>query len=75
MGHLLTELGSRTRGYPAGLEFDLPTPRIDWSVLDWNESAIRSYESLGAVPMDEWTGYQLSDGALAALGPPDLQVE
>ena len=42
--------------------------RIDWSVLDWNESAIRFYESLGAVPMDGWTGYRLSGEALADLG-------
>ena len=42
--------------------------RIDWSVLDWNASAIRFYESIGAVPMDEWTGYRLSGEALEALG-------
>ena len=42
--------------------------RIDWSVLDWNESAIRFYESIGAVPMDEWTGYRLSGEALTELG-------
>ena len=41
--------------------------RVDWSVLDWNEQAIRFYRSLGAVPMDEWTGYRLSGGALTAL--------
>ena len=29
--------------------------RLEWSVLDWNESAIRFYESLGAKPMSEWT--------------------
>ena len=51
-----------------GQLFDLPTPRIDWSVLDWNESAIRFYESIGAVPMEEWTGYRLTGEALAALG-------
>lgn len=45
--------------------------RIDWSVLDWNESAIGFYESLGAVPMDGWTGYRLSGEALAALGATD----
>ena len=45
--------------------------RIDWSVLDWNESAIRFYRSIGAVPMDEWTGYRLSGEALASLGSPD----
>jgi len=49
--------------------------RVDWSVLDWNEPAIRFYQSLGAVPMDEWTGYRLSGEALAALGSTDHQVE
>ena len=29
--------------------------RLEWSVLDWNEPAIRFYRSLGAQPMDEWT--------------------
>ena len=53
--------------------------RIDWSVLDWNESAIRFYESIGAVPVDERTGYRLSGevlaalAALAALGAADHQ--
>ncbi len=45
--------------------------RVDWSVLDWNEQAIRFYRSLGAVPMDEWTGYRLAGPALAALGSTD----
>lgn len=42
--------------------------RLDWSVLNWNTSAIRFYESLGAGPMDEWTGYRLSGAALTTLG-------
>jgi hypothetical protein len=33
-------------------------------VLDWNEPAIRFYKSLGAVPLDEWTVFRLTDGAL-----------
>ena len=45
--------------------------RIEWSVLDWNQSAIRFYESLGAVPMDEWTGYRLSGSGIAALATED----
>jgi GNAT superfamily N-acetyltransferase len=49
--------------------------RIDWSVLRWNKSAIGFYESLGAVPMDEWTGYRLSGDALAALGSTDRREE
>ncbi len=49
--------------------------RIDWSVLDWNHSAIRFYRSLGAVPMDDWTGYRLSGEALTALGSSDHEEE
>jgi GNAT superfamily N-acetyltransferase len=33
--------------------------RLEWSVLDWNESAINFYKKLGAVPMDEWTVFRM----------------
>jgi GNAT superfamily N-acetyltransferase len=42
--------------------------RIDWSVLTWNSPALGFYQSLGAVPLDEWVGYRLSGDALEALG-------
>src|SRR5512144_3120259 len=42
--------------------------RFEWSVLDWNVDAIRFYESLGAVPMADWTTYRLTGDALAVLG-------
>jgi ribosomal protein S18 acetylase RimI-like enzyme len=41
--------------------------RIDWWVLDWNESAHRFYRGIGADPMDEWTVWRLSGEALTAL--------
>ena len=41
--------------------------RMEWSVLDWNEPAIRFYESLGATAMDGWTVNRLDGAALAAL--------
>jgi GNAT superfamily N-acetyltransferase len=41
--------------------------RFEWNVLDWNESAQRFYESLGAVPMSDWTTYRLTGASLAAL--------
>ncbi len=40
--------------------------RLEWSVLNWNEPAIRFYRALGAVPMDEWKVYRLVGDALAA---------
>jgi hypothetical protein len=36
-------------------------------VLDWNESAIRFYRSLGAQPMDDWTVFRLTGDSLARL--------
>ena len=41
--------------------------RLEWSVLDWNEPAIRFYEKLGAVAMDDWTIYRVTGPTLARL--------
>jgi GNAT superfamily N-acetyltransferase len=41
--------------------------RLEWSVLNWNEPALRFYRALGAVPMDEWTVYRLSGADLQKL--------
>ncbi len=41
--------------------------RFEWSVLDWNEPAIRFYEKLGAKAQSEWTQYRLSGDALLQL--------
>ena len=47
--------------------------RLEWAVLNWNTPAIGFYESLGAIPMSEWTRYRLAGDALAALGrSPDV---
>ncbi len=41
--------------------------RFEWSVLDWNEPAIRFYRSLGARAMDEWTVFRLDGEPLRRL--------
>jgi len=41
--------------------------RLDWAVLDWNTPSIEFYRSLGAVPLDAWTGYRLTGEALTRL--------
>ena len=41
--------------------------RLDWSVLDWNESAINFYHSIGARPMSDWTQFRLDGDALATV--------
>ena len=41
--------------------------RLEWSVLDWNESAIGFYQKLGAIPMDEWTVFRVTGERLRTL--------
>ena len=41
--------------------------RLDWAVLDWNTPSIEFYRSLGAAPLDAWTGYRLTGEALDRL--------
>ncbi|RKT89797.1 acetyltransferase (GNAT) family protein [Rahnella aquatilis] len=38
--------------------------RLEWSVLDWNQSAIDFYLSIGASPQSEWVRYRLDGEAL-----------
>ena len=41
--------------------------RLEWSVLDWNTPSIDFYRAAGAVPMDGWTVFRLTDDALATF--------
>ena len=41
--------------------------RLEWSVLDWNEPAIRFYKKMGAVPLDEWTMFRVTGEKLNKL--------
>ncbi|WP_456599544.1 N-acetyltransferase family protein [Blastococcus sp. SYSU DS0616] len=45
--------------------------RLEWSVLDWNTPSIEFYRAAGAVPMDEWTVFRLTDDALASFASDD----
>ena len=41
--------------------------RLEWWCLDWNESSIGFYRSLGAEAMDEWTVYRIAGDPLRHL--------
>ena len=41
--------------------------RLEWSVLDWNTPSIDFYTAAGAVPLDGWTVYRLTDDALSGF--------
>jgi GNAT superfamily N-acetyltransferase len=52
--------------------------RFEWSVLDWNEPAIRFYESLGASVLPDWRITRVTGDALdrlAGLGRDDLHEQ
>ncbi len=51
----------------AQIALDRGFSRLDWAVLDWNEPAIRFYQSLGATPMADWTVNRLTGETLRAL--------
>ena len=52
----------------AGVARERNCGRLEWSVLNWNQSAIEFYRRLGAVPLKEWTAYRLTGKALQKLG-------
>jgi GNAT superfamily N-acetyltransferase len=54
----------------AGIAVDKDCGRFEWNVLDWNEPAIKFYDSLGAEPQKEWIGYRLDGTALQELAKP-----
>jgi GNAT superfamily N-acetyltransferase len=53
--------------YLAKLAKERNCGRLEWSVLDWNEPAIKFYKSLGAVSLDDWTIFRITGEALEHL--------
>jgi ribosomal protein S18 acetylase RimI-like enzyme len=51
----------------AKLAVERDCARVEWAVLNWNEPSIRFYKALGAMPMDEWSVYRLTDEALKKM--------
>jgi len=41
--------------------------RLEWSVLNWNEPAIKFYKRMGASPLDEWTMFRVTGNKLKEL--------
>lgn len=51
----------------AAIALDRDCARLEWTVLDWNTSAIDFYRAKGALPQDQWTTQRVSGAALRAL--------
>jgi GNAT superfamily N-acetyltransferase len=60
-------LGRRLLAHLARIAVDRGCGRMEWSVLNWNETALRVYRSIGAQPLDEWTVQRLTGQALLEL--------
>lgn len=41
--------------------------RMEWAVLDWNEPALRFYQSLGARQLNEWIIHRLTPAEIGRL--------
>jgi len=60
-------IGRRVFEHLARLALEQHCGRLEWAVLDWNETAIHFYRRLGATPNDEWTTYRVAGSALERL--------
>ncbi|HET9361801.1 MAG TPA: GNAT family N-acetyltransferase, partial [Vicinamibacterales bacterium] len=58
-------VGRQLLAYLAALAVERRCGRMEWSVLDWNTSAIGFYERLGATLMKDWKLCRLTGESLA----------
>jgi GNAT superfamily N-acetyltransferase len=65
--HRGTGLGRELLGTLAATCVERGWSRLEWSVLDWNEPSIEFYRRAGAVPMEDWTVFRLTDDALVGF--------
>jgi GNAT superfamily N-acetyltransferase len=65
--HRGTGLGKALLEHLGRLAADRGCGRFEWSVLDWNERAIRFYEGMGATVMPDWRICRISGERLAAF--------
>lgn len=61
-------LGRALLKHLAALALQRGCGRFEWSVLDWNENAIRLYEKMGATVLPEWRICRVAGPALENFG-------
>jgi GNAT superfamily N-acetyltransferase len=67
-GHRGRGLGKALLQHLGALAVERGCGRFEWTVLDWNESAIRFYEKMGADVMPDWRICRVTGEALADFG-------
>lgn len=71
---LFVDIDHRGKGFGKALLLEViklakarRSARVEWCVLNWNKPAIDFYESLGAVPMNDWTVYRLTEEKINSI--------
>ncbi len=62
-----TGLGRALLQHLGGLAVERGCGRFEWSVLDWNEHAIRFYQSMGATVMPDWRICRITGNTLKSF--------
>ena len=60
-------IGKAILTYLAQLVIERDAGRLEWSVLDWNESAISFYKNMGASILEDWRVCRVSGSSLSQL--------
>ncbi|MBW4619275.1 MAG: GNAT family N-acetyltransferase [Cyanosarcina radialis HA8281-LM2] len=66
-------IGKAILTYLAQLSVERGCGRLEWSVLDWNRSAIAFYESIGASILPDWRICRVTGESLDRLARPHPQ--
>ena len=64
-------VGRKLLGHVASVAVERACGRMEWCVLDWNESAIAFYQKLGANVLDDWRVCRLTGSALTRAASVD----
>jgi GNAT superfamily N-acetyltransferase len=65
--HRGSGIGKALLARVAAIAVEEGCPRLEWSVLDWNQPSIDFYHRIGALKKSEWFMMRLSGDALTSL--------
>ena len=60
-------IGKAMLSYLGKLAIERDAGRLEWSVLDWNQSAIAFYQQMGATVLPDWRICRVTEDALQTL--------
>ena len=60
-------IGKAMLSYLGKLAIERDAGRLEWSVLDWNQSAIAFYQQMGATILPDWRICRVTEDALTTL--------